>query len=182
MELIKSVCKVLSLDKEIENEVYNLKKNLLRLIKVGGFSDEVEWKDPCISLVLPELICKACNHTRDIDLCKDNLCIVENDRYTWNCTLCKTNYDNEEIEFLLVDMINRKNMAYVLQDLLCCKCKEIKRENMNERCSCSGEFKTLIPKDETVKFIKICKSVARKCHMGTLMEVVENTNLFTNSM
>ncbi|XP_029052112.1 DNA polymerase epsilon catalytic subunit 1 isoform X1 [Osmia bicornis bicornis] len=181
LELIKSICKVLSLDKEIENEVYTLKKNLLRLIRVGSFSDEVEWKDPCISLVLPELICKACNHTRDIDLCKDNLCIMENDRYTWNCSLCKTNYDNEEIEFLLVDMINRKNMAYVLQDLQCCKCKEIKRENMNERCSCSGEFKTLIPKDETVKFIKICKSVARKCHMETLMEVVENTNLFTNS-
>nr|XP_003707004.1 PREDICTED: DNA polymerase epsilon catalytic subunit A [Megachile rotundata] len=181
LELIKSVCKVLSLDKEIENEVYSLQKNMLRLIKIGSFSDVVEWKDPCISLILPEIICKACNHTRDIDLCKDNLCVMENDKYMWKCPLCKTNYDNEEIEFLLIDMSNRKSMGYILQDLQCRKCKEIKRENMNELCSCSGEFKTLIPKDETVKFVKICKSVARKCSMETLMEIVENTNLFINS-
>ncbi|KAG9430527.1 DNA polymerase epsilon catalytic subunit A [Apis mellifera carnica] len=80
LELVKSVCKVLSLDKEVENEVYHLQTNLLRLIRIGSFSDEVEWKDPCISLILPEIICKACNHTRDIDLCKDNFCIMEQNR------------------------------------------------------------------------------------------------------
>lgn len=177
LELVKSVCKVLSLDKEVENEVYHLQTNLLRLIRIGSFSDEVEWKDPCISLILPEIICKACNHTRDIDLCKDNFCIMEQNRYIWKCPLCKTSYDNEEIEFLLIDLLNRKSMGYILQDLQCCKCKEIKRENMNELCSCSGNFKTLIPKDEIVKFMKICKSVARKCDMETLMEIIQNTKL-----
>lgn len=54
------------------DEVYDLQRNLLRLISVGSFSDKAEWKDPCISFVLPEVICKSCNHTRDIDLCKDN--------------------------------------------------------------------------------------------------------------
>jgi DNA polymerase epsilon subunit 1 len=29
---------------------------------------------------LPEVICKACNHCRDIDLCKDNYRSMENDR------------------------------------------------------------------------------------------------------
>ncbi|XP_031367995.1 DNA polymerase epsilon catalytic subunit 1 [Apis dorsata] len=177
LELVKSVCKVLSLDKEVENEVYHLQTNLLRLIRIGSFSDAVEWKDPCISLILPEIICKACNHTRDIDLCKDNFCIMEQNRYIWKCPLCKTSYDNEEIEFLLIDLLNRKSMGYILQDLQCCKCKEIKRENMNELCSCSGDFKTLIPKDEIVKFMKICKSVARKCDMETLMEIIQNTKL-----
>ncbi|XP_061936089.1 DNA polymerase epsilon catalytic subunit A isoform X2 [Apis cerana] len=177
LELVKSVCKVLSLDKEVENEVYHLQTNLLRLIRIGSFSDEVEWKDPCISLILPEIICKACNHTRDIDLCKDNFCIMEQNRYIWKCPLCKTSYDNEEIEFLLIDLLNRKSMGYILQDLQCCKCKEIKRENMNELCSCSGNFKTLIPKDEIVKFMKICKSVARKCDMEILMEIIQNTKL-----
>lgn len=181
LELIKSVCKVLSLDKEIESEVYNLQRNMLRLIKIGSFSDSVEWKDPCISLILPEVICKACNHTRDIDLCKDNFCIIEESRYMWKCPLCKINYDNEEIEFLLIDVLNRKSMGYILQDLQCCKCNEIKRENMNLLCSCSGDFKTLISRDEIVKFVKICKSVARKCNMETLMEIVENTKLFPDS-
>ncbi|OAD60585.1 DNA polymerase epsilon catalytic subunit A [Eufriesea mexicana] len=181
LELIKAVCKVLSLDKEVESEVYHLQTNMLRLIKIGSFSDLVEWKDPCISLILPEIICKACNHTRDIDLCKDNFCVMEENRYIWKCPLCKTTYDNEEIEFFLIDVLNRKSMGYILQDLQCCKCKKIKRENMNELCSCSGNFKTLMSKDEIIKIMKICKSVARKCNMKTLMEIVQNTKLLTDS-
>ncbi|KZC07383.1 PREDICTED: DNA polymerase epsilon catalytic subunit A [Dufourea novaeangliae] len=181
LELIKSVCKVLSLDKEINNEVYNLQNNMLRLVRIGSFSDAVEWKDPCVSLILPEIICKACNHTRDIDLCKDNFCVMEDDRYLWKCPLCSMSYDNEEIEYLLIDVLNRKSMGYMLQDLQCRKCNEIKRENMNELCSCSGDFKTLIPKNEIVKFVKICKSVAMKCNMETLMETVENTKLLIDA-
>ncbi|XP_068968210.1 DNA polymerase epsilon catalytic subunit 1 [Bombus flavifrons] len=181
LELIKSVCKVLSLDAEVENEVYYLRTNMLKLIKVGSFSDLVDWKDPCISLVVPEIICKVCNHTRDIDLCKDNFCTMDRDRYIWKCPLCKMDYDNDEIEFLLMDMLDHKSMAYMLQDLQCCKCNEIKRENMNELCSCSGNFKTLIPKSEIEKFMKICKSVAIKSNMKTLLEIIQNTKVLVDS-
>ena len=64
--------KVLSLDSQIAEEVNNLHRNLLRLIDVGAFSDKAQWKDPCISFILPEVLCENCNHVRDIDLCKDS--------------------------------------------------------------------------------------------------------------
>lgn len=99
----------------------------------------------------------------------------------WKCPLCTMNYDNEEIEFFLIDAVNRKSMGYMLQDLQCLKCNEIKRENMNDLCSCSGDFKTLIPRSEIVKFVNICKSVARKCNMETLMAIVENMKLSIDS-
>ncbi|XP_070151700.1 DNA polymerase epsilon catalytic subunit 1 isoform X2 [Polyergus mexicanus] len=178
LELIKAVCKVLSLDKELEHEVYNLKTNLLRLIGVGSHSDNVDWKEPCISLILPEVICKACNHTRDVDLCRDTNYTIENNRHMWKCPICDTSYDNTEIEFLLIDKLNRKSMGYVLQDLQCQKCKEIKRENMNILCSCSGEYDNLIARDEVKMFVNICKSIASKCKMNILTEIVNNTKLF----
>ena len=71
LEFVKSLCKVLSLDPAITDQVNKLRRNLLKLINVGEFSDSADWKDPCISFVLPEVICKQCNHCRDIDLCKD---------------------------------------------------------------------------------------------------------------
>lgn len=177
LELIKAICKVLSLDKEMEHEVYNLKANLLRLIGVGSFSDNVEWKDPCISFILPEVICKACNHTRDIDLCKDQHCTIENNTHLWKCPICDTSYDNTEIEFSLIDKLNRKSMGYVLQDQQCRKCKEIKRDNMNILCPCSGEYANLISRNEITKLVNICKSVAKKCKMNILSEIVDNAKL-----
>ncbi|KYN42982.1 DNA polymerase epsilon catalytic subunit A [Trachymyrmex septentrionalis] len=180
LELIKAVCKVLSLDKEVEHEVYNLKTNLLRLIGVGSYSDNVEWKEPCISLVLPQVICKVCNRTRDIDLCKDEYFTNENNKFMWKCPNCDASYDNTEIEFSLIDKLNRKSMAYVLQDLQCRKCKEIKRDNMNLLCSCSGEYDNLITRDEVTSYVNICKSIATKCKMNILAEIVDNTKLFTS--
>lgn len=182
LELIKAVCKVLSLDKEFENEVYNLQMNLLRLIRVGSFSDEIEWKDPCISFILPEVICKGCNHTRDIDLCKDTYIHVENNKCMWKCPLCETVYDNTEIEYFLINTLNHRTMAYILQDLQCCKCHEIKRGNMDERCTCGGDFKTLVSVKEITQYAKKCKSVARKCEMSILAEMVNRTGLLPCEM
>jgi len=60
-----------------------LRKNLLRLISVGNFSDEADWADPCLSWTLPEVICKSCNHCRDIDLCKDSHRSVIDGKYVY---------------------------------------------------------------------------------------------------
>ena len=53
LEFVKALCKVLYLDNAIMEPVNQLKRNLLKLIGVGEFSDIAEWKDPCISFILP---------------------------------------------------------------------------------------------------------------------------------
>ena len=71
LEFVKAICRVFQLDHNIEEEVTRLRRNLLKLVGVGEFSPEAEWKDVCMSYVLPEVICPTCNHCRDIDLCRD---------------------------------------------------------------------------------------------------------------
>ena len=53
LEFVKALCKVLTLDSSILEPVNQLRRNLLKLIGVGEFSDIAEWKDPCISFILP---------------------------------------------------------------------------------------------------------------------------------
>lgn len=62
---------MLSLDANIINQMNKLKRDLLRLVDVGEFSDEAQFHDPCHSYILPEVICHHCNFCRDLDLCKD---------------------------------------------------------------------------------------------------------------
>lgn len=62
---------VLSLDTNITNQVNKLNRDLLRLVDVGEFSEEAQFRDPCRSYVLPEVICHSCNFCRDLDLCKE---------------------------------------------------------------------------------------------------------------
>lgn len=63
---------VLSLDTNITNQVAKLNRDLLRLADVGEFSEEAQFRDPCRSYVLSEVICRSCNFCQDLDLCKDS--------------------------------------------------------------------------------------------------------------
>lgn len=175
LEFIKAVCKVLSLDSSVAEDVDVLRRNLLRLVKVGNFSDLAEWKDPCISFVLPEVICKGCNHCRDIDLCKDNYRAEDEGRPVWKCPMCNNSYDNSEIEYMLVDTINRKAMANILQDLQCRKCLQIKMENMPDYCTCAGEYNTLISKSDLGIHLRTFRSIAEHFGMPLLLETVDWT-------
>lgn len=93
LEFVKYICKVLSLDKNITNQVTKLKKDLLQIVNVREFSKEAEYIDPSLSFIIPQvflfldeffesnflfhlfsifqMICLKCNNSRDIDLCRD---------------------------------------------------------------------------------------------------------------
>jgi len=46
-------------------------------------------------------------------------------RAVWSCVQCNAAYDLEDIEQYMVDVIQRKSMAFSLQDLHCIKCKAV---------------------------------------------------------
>jgi DNA polymerase epsilon subunit 1 len=55
----------------------------------------------------------------------------------------------QSIEAQLVEMLQRRSLAYQLQDLVCGKCGEVKADNTQLICStCSGKFQTKILPDE----------------------------------
>lgn len=141
LEFIKYVCKVLSLDTNITNQVNKLNRDLLRLVDVGEFSEEAQFRDPCRSYVLPEVICRSCNFCRDLDLCKefafsqDGAVLPQ-----WLCSNCQVACDTSVIEMALVEALQKKLMAFTLQDLICLKCRGVKETNMPVYCSCAGGF------------------------------------------
>jgi DNA polymerase epsilon subunit 1 len=173
LEFIKAIYRVLSLDKAIEDEAYKLRRNMLKLIGIGEFSWEAEWRDPCVSLVLPEVICKVCNECRDIDLCKDPNVDVSKELPCWRCPTCKTDYDTADMEMSLVDVVNRKLMAYVLQDLQCKKCQQVKDNNITTRCPCAGELKTIVDTEQTAARLRTFKELAQYFGMPLLLQNVE---------
>ena len=97
LEFVKAVVKVLALDTALGEEVRKLRRNLLKLINVGEFDNIADWRDPCISYVLAEVICKSCNHCRDIDLTKDPHKGEKDGKPVFLCAnpQCRTGYETE---------------------------------------------------------------------------------------
>ncbi|KAK2153411.1 hypothetical protein LSH36_298g04118 [Paralvinella palmiformis] len=177
LEFVKAVCQVLSLDNDIKEQVNKMKRDLLKLIGVGEFSDEAQFKDPCLSYVIPEVICKVCNHIRDVDLCRDPYLGQDNESGSlWACVQCKAQYDHDDIEQQLVAALHRQTVAYVLQDLCCVKCQGVctlvKDDNLSRRCPCAGDYITTLPSSSLGQTLTIFKNVASHFQMSMLNEVV----------
>ncbi|XP_037072699.1 DNA polymerase epsilon catalytic subunit A-like [Pollicipes pollicipes] len=168
LEFVKAICKVLSLDQHVEAEVSKLRRDLLKLIGVGEFAAEAEWVDPCVSHVLPEVICKACNHCRDVDLCQDTHVGEAGGRPCWKCPLCDTPYDQDEVEHALLSVMQRKLVSFVLQDLQCVKCKQVKQLNMSAICECAGEYRGLDSRSDLLSRLRVFRNIATAFSMPIL--------------
>lgn len=173
LEFVKFVCKVLSLDSNIGIQIAKLQRDLLKLIGVGEFSQDAKFKDPCLTYILPEVICKICNHIRDLDLCRDPYLEQASSGSVWSCNQCRTEYDLVEIEQSLVEAVHRKSMASVLQDLACVKCHQVKDCNMRTYCTCAGEYTNTMTVDEFSKQLRTFQGIARHYHMTLLQETVD---------
>lgn len=90
---------------------------------VGEFSDKAVFRDTTVSYVVPQIICRACNHCRDLDLGRD----YHKTESAWLCSLCNSAYDTAEIESFLLDTIAKKLLAFNLQDLQCKKCAQVSK-------------------------------------------------------
>lgn len=174
LEFIKYVCKVLSLDTNITNQVNKLNRDLLRLVDVGEFSEEAQFRDPCHSYVLPEVICHSCNFCRDLDLCKDSSFSQDGAILPqWLCSNCQAPYDSSAIESALVEALQRKLMAFTLQDLVCLKCRGMKETHMPVYCGCAGDFVLTIHTEVFMEQIRIFQNIAKYYNMSYLQEAIE---------
>ncbi|XP_004276670.1 DNA polymerase epsilon catalytic subunit A isoform X1 [Orcinus orca] len=174
LEFIKYVCKVLSLDTNITNQVNKLNRDLLRLVDVGEFSEEAQFRDPCRSYVLPEVICRSCNFCRDLDLCKEPSFSQDGSVLPqWLCSNCQVAYDSSVIEMALVEALQKKLMAFTLQDLICLKCRGVKETNMATYCSCAGAFSLTIHTKVFMEQIRTFQNIAQHYGMSYLMETLE---------
>lgn len=54
--------------------------------------------------------------------------------------MCAQPYDLGVIESMLVEFVQRRAVAYQVQDLQCATCGKIKVTNMAKYCPCSGHF------------------------------------------
>ncbi|KAL1361437.1 hypothetical protein HN51_009817 [Arachis hypogaea] len=139
LEFIKHVCAVLALDQSVQHDVLVMRKNLLKYVRVREFAPEAEFRDPCHSFILSNVICSYCNDCRDLDLCRDSALLTQE----WRCAVpqCGQPYDREVMENALLQIVRQRERLYHLQDLVCLRCNQVKAAHLSEQCACAGSFR-----------------------------------------
>lgn len=177
LEFVKAVCQVLQLDVNIQTQVNKLRRDLLKLIHVGSFADAATFQDPCLSFIVPEVICEYCNSCRDLDLCRDPFITPARGNHPVGIRCsnpeCGSNYSLASIEEELMIMLSRRSMSFTLQDLKCSKCKMVKDKNMSKFCTCAGRFEDVLPRKDFIEKLKVFENIAKHYHLENLADMVQ---------
>jgi DNA polymerase epsilon subunit 1 len=157
LEFVLTICHILELETEASHEVRVLRRNLLALLKIGEFSSESRFEDPCASIRLTQVICNYCHTCSDIDLCRDPHPTINNNNnnndqlvntndddptmIVWRCRSCQQPLDKAVLEDQLIQLVERRVRAYQLQDLRCKRCRWIKENHLTPTCThCAGSY------------------------------------------
>lgn len=96
-----------------------MKRILLTQLRVREFSEQSNFKDPCLSYMLRDVICSYCSTCRDIDLLRDHQLTQSPEDARWQCSNCSHVIDVVEIENRLVEAAEKLSVSFLLQDMRC---------------------------------------------------------------
>ncbi|KAK5995581.1 DNA polymerase epsilon catalytic subunit A [Cladobotryum mycophilum] len=175
LELVKSVMQVLSLDRNITLEARLLRKELLAMFEIREFSKEGTFANPSESLKLVQISCDSCTMARDLDFCRDEdlFGIATDSASGWNCSFCGSEYDRVAIEERLVAAVEGWTTEWATQDLKCERCGALRVNELMEHCTCSGEWKEIVSRDEVVRKLSVMRRVAKFYGLKMLGSVVD---------
>ncbi|OVA03605.1 DNA-directed DNA polymerase [Macleaya cordata] len=170
LEFIKHVCAVLALDHNVQHNILVLRKNLLKLVRVREFDPVAEFRNPCVSFTLPNVICSYCNDCRDLDLCRDSALLADE----WRCAVpqCGQPYNREVMENALLQIVRQRERLYHLQDLVCLKCNQVKAAHLAEQCTCAGSFKCKEDASEFHSKMQVFLNIAVRQKFQLLQECI----------
>ena len=168
LELIKYICQVIGLDKNLEWEVGILKRDLLNVIGIKQFNTVAEYKNPCEKFVLPHIVCRYCCFTKDLDLTRE----LQNDGESslWNCDHCGNEYDKTLVEHRLVSIVQKRLQDWHLQDLQCERCRNISCFSLRARCTCSGNLNVEKNLADSIKKLTVLKNISEYYEFELLKE------------
>lgn len=109
LEFVKAVCRVIALDSVVGDEVQRLRRSLLAQCGYREFSEDATFQEMGLSYVLPDVICGFCNHSHDLDLCRDPSVNLPEKRERFRCVNCASPYDMDNIELRLVEAVQRRS-------------------------------------------------------------------------
>ncbi|KAH0609527.1 uncharacterized protein H6S33_013013 [Morchella sextelata] len=180
LQLVRCLTAVFGLAKEINLEARMLRKELLGMFDVKEFSKEGIFENPSESLKFSQVVCSSCTMTRDMDLCKDEDLIPDMvgegahaREKAWKCLFCGTEFDRLAFEEKMIGQLQQMITAYNAQDLKCGKCKQLKANDFQEHCACSGAWVLTMEREPLVKRLNVYKSVADFYSFRMLLDVVD---------
>lgn len=170
LAFVKAVCQLYGLDKYQKDAVTMLRRQLLKMIHVKEFGPEAAWKDPCASLVIPNVVCSSCQDCQDLDMCRDPT-LQAGDVV---CHMCGAPRDMDALEMRLVSSLHELVESFLVQDLKCKKCGTTSTEHLQRQCDCcGGPLVASKPAPEVRTRLDIYGNVAHVQGMETLEAFVQ---------
>jgi DNA polymerase epsilon subunit 1 len=164
-------------------QVGKLRKSLLQFLQIREFSEAAQFKDPCRSIVLPDVICNFCNKRQDMDLCRNANLLKKNeeteeeevggDKEWARCEDCSHPYNKDMVEHTLVEIVQRYSLKFQVQDVQCSKTKQAVTDCMPLYSKNAGSLSSEHSPEQAHEYLTTLLNIATYHNFEWLKETVQ---------
>ena len=182
LEFIKMICYCMNLDSLCCDSVNRMRDSLMKLVHVKSFSSHAAYQSPCITYILDNIQCTSCHTNTDLDLCRDSN-LTDSVQYDengkllhdieWLCPSCHAAYDIGTIELQLIQLVHGYTEQYQVQDLACKSCHRVKNNNLQQYCTCSGQYNTTYTAQDYHKQLQTFGNIAEYYQLHRLNDTIQ---------
>ena len=177
LEFVKFSTAIFSIYQLSRRYVYSLLKQSFALLGQSEFSDAAQFRHPCRSIRLTDIVCPGCLAVRDLDFGRDtDLQPIAGSTGAMSiyCQQCSTPLDITSIEEELIIKVNALVDDYQLYDLACNQCKYVPATIMRQRCiKCTGNYVTQLKAEDRLSTAQAFLRIAQTFGMNVLMDVCQ---------
>jgi hypothetical protein len=168
-EFMRTLVQVLQLEDCLSEEVYFLRDEICKKIKMSNFSAGIAFENPCFPLILRDVCCPWCCSSLHIDITSHPYVKPGH----WLCKNCQKTYDKDAVQARLVEMLETVIQAWQSQEITCKKCKHLQSTLMQSSCECFGRFQARFNVDDFHLVFKILQSLVVPHQLSWLGEMLD---------
>ncbi|KAI6196280.1 DNA polymerase epsilon catalytic subunit A [Aphelenchoides besseyi] len=181
LEFLKCIFKVFGLCSYASEVIDEIRTQALLMIGKDEISDDTFWKPPRVSVVLEQVLCPHCYLNVDFDVCAQKHAETESGESSFLCPYCTKPLPSTTVEEELIDRITKMQIAYLLQDFKCARCKQVATLYLTTTCErCCAELQNTISIDEFLINLEVLLEIAKTYQLENLSFVVNQIREQTN--
>jgi len=169
LEFLCTLMQVLTLDDWLTDQVETLKDHVCQLLRVSSFGSTAIFKSPSYPLILHDVVCPWCYVASHVDITSHR----SRGPGLWVCPNCERFYDKDIMEAKLVGLLESVVQAWQSQEITCKKCRHIKTSQIQNLCTCFGQFQVRFDLADFHLVVRVLRSLVGPHGLGWLGEMLD---------
>lgn len=168
VEFMRTLVHIFMLEVPLRNQVAAVRDRLCQKLHLSAFGTGIDYENPYFPLIIRNMACPWCATANHVDVTSH----PARGPGLWVCVACTRLYDKDVMEAKLVELLECQVQAWQSQEVVCNKCRRMRKSRLQTFCECFGRFCVRLERAEFDMVLRVFRTLVAPNNLQWLGETL----------